>query len=79
MVEKSPYQIWKENNPSHPVVARQHANVVAPQVEEEVRNERLSICNACDYLDSTKHCNLCGCFMEMKTKFVEASCPAEKW
>jgi hypothetical protein len=44
------------------------------------QNDRYSICESCEYLrQKTKQCKLCGCFMKMKVKLLEAECPAGKW
>jgi hypothetical protein len=49
-------------------------------VDEEKRNIRLEICNACPQLISlTSQCKLCGCFMKAKTKIETATCPIGKW
>lgn len=44
------------------------------------RNERLEICNNCDKLIDGR-CDLCGCFMKVKTWFAAMECPADepKW
>ena len=48
--------------------------------EEELADARMNICNDCDRLiQITKQCRECGCFMAMKTKLINASCPLGKW
>jgi len=50
------------------------------RVPQEVKEARLSICNACPLLHPiTKTCASCGCFMSQKTKLPNASCPKHKW
>lgn len=49
-------------------------------VSEEISNSRYSICLECpELLSITKQCKQCGCFMAMKTKLLEATCPLKKW
>ena len=47
--------------------------------ESQVAEARLAICQACPELKNEKQCNLCGCFMQAKTKIAGASCPLKKW
>jgi hypothetical protein len=50
------------------------------RVENEIRDERLEICNACPQLIKlTSQCKECGCLMNVKTKLPNASCPLGKW
>jgi len=47
---------------------------------EEIAQNRLDICLACDRLIAkTKQCKECGCFMAIKTKLENATCPLGKW
>jgi hypothetical protein len=40
----------------------------------------MDICLNCEYLiNMTKTCMKCGCFMTIKTRIEEASCPIGKW
>jgi hypothetical protein len=49
-------------------------------VSEEVKSQRLSICNKCeDFNKKLKTCKNCGCYMPAKTMFAGSSCPSEKW
>jgi hypothetical protein len=41
--------------------------------------ERLAICQSCGYYTSLSRCQLCGCFMLVKTKLPNAKCPAGHW
>jgi len=44
------------------------------------QQERYSLCENCEHFRvKTKQCKLCGCFMKMKVKLLEAECPAGKW
>lgn len=50
---------------------------------DEVKEHRMKICRACPNLknpDSRRcRCALCGCFMEAKTRIIQAKCPDGKW
>ena len=49
-------------------------------VEEELAEERLSICKACpELIQLTTTCKKCGCFMTGKTKLQGATCRIGKW
>jgi len=51
-----------------------------PRSEEEVAKERLEICYGCEhFIQLSKQCKKCGCFMRLKTKLKEATCPIGKW
>jgi len=46
---------------------------------EEI-NKRISICESCEYfIKITKQCSKCGCFMKLKTRLTDASCPIGRW
>jgi hypothetical protein len=43
-------------------------------------NESYKICKECDRFDNKlKICEVCHCFMPIKTKLPIASCPLGKW
>jgi len=58
---------------------------------EQISQERLNICKACDKnSDNAKrlgyktfrpdfHCSLCGCNLELKTRSLSEVCPSGKW
>lgn len=49
-------------------------------VSEEISSSRYNLCNQCpEFLNVTKQCKQCGCFMVLKTKMLESSCPLGKW
>jgi len=50
------------------------------QINEEAKR-KISICETCEYFnDRLRICNLCGCFMDIKTKSADNSgCYANKW
>lgn len=52
----------------------------ATRAPEEIRNQRLSICESCEHLfKPTSSCKKCGCFMKLKTWIGPAKCPIGKW
>lgn len=52
----------------------------SPRSPEDVKAERLEICNTCEFFKhATRQCRKCGCFMDLKTRLDKASCPMKKW
>ena len=54
--------------------------VLSQRLKQEKRShhERYEICLECEHLNKFwKFCNLCGCFMPLKTKLRWAECPDE--
>jgi len=53
------------------------------KVSEEVRNERYDTCKNCPFfIEESKRCSECGCFMEAKTWIggnPNMLCPKQKW
>ena len=53
------------------------------KVSEEIREERYETCKACPhFIEDSKRCSECGCFMEAKTWVggdPKALCPKQKW
>lgn len=50
------------------------------RVMEDVLQRRLAICGECEFFISlTSQCMKCGCFMQLKGKLAESSCPIHKW
>jgi hypothetical protein len=55
-------------------------NPERPKANDELAQKRLDICLDCDRLiNATKQCRECGCFMVLKTKLQNATCPLNKW
>ena len=49
-------------------------------VNQEVKLERLAICNQCDsFISSMSTCRQCGCYMPAKATFASSECPDKKW
>lgn len=47
---------------------------------KEARDERLNTCIQCEhFIEKSKRCSECGCFMEAKTWITGATCPVGKW
>jgi hypothetical protein len=53
------------------------------KVSEVIRNERYETCKACPaFIEKSKRCSECGCFMEAKTWIggdPNMLCPLKKW
>ena len=53
------------------------------KVSEVIRNERYDTCKACPaFIEGSKRCSECGCFMEAKTWVggdPKMLCPLKKW
>lgn len=48
--------------------------------DENIINKRLDVCAGCpELIQLTKQCKQCGCFMNLKTKLQNATCPLGKW
>ena len=51
-----------------------------PKSGEELIKYRLEICNGCEFLiKPINQCFRCGCFMNIKVKLEDATCPIGKW
>jgi len=49
------------------------------RVETEIASDRFKICQSCPKFLPTGNCMECGCFMVLKVKLPNASCPLHKW
>ena len=47
--------------------------------DEAVLKMRWDLCLGCEFLTDTNKCEKCGCFMKVKHKLAQASCPIGKW
>jgi len=78
MSDKSLWEKYKDN-----LGETRPWDLLDPSVErvtENVAEERYSICLGCpELLKLTKQCKKCGCFMSVKTRLKNASCPVGKW
>jgi len=51
-----------------------------PNVEEELFERRMLICNGCESLNKkSAKCGVCGCVVEYKGRMETESCPKKKW
>jgi|ETNmetMinimDraft_11_1059920.scaffolds.fasta_scaffold46848_2 hypothetical protein len=58
---------------------RARASSLVWVAESKVIEERTALCNKCEhYLHSTL-CKKCGCYMNVKIRIANASCPVGKW
>lgn len=49
-------------------------------VFDDVFERRMSICKDCPFfIQESKRCSKCGCFMEKKAMFKKTKCPEGKW
>ena len=50
---------------------------IAPRA---VASQRMGICGECDrFREETKTCEICGCFLPLKTAAANMKCPIDKW
>lgn len=57
-----------------------HAKDGFRTVDKSIYNDRLNICQNCEFFDSTAfRCKQCGCFLNIKANWASESCPLEKW
>lgn len=79
------FEKWEKKN--NKLIKKQKKNVTPFDLlshknytDEELANARYEICLTCPQLiNFSKQCRKCGCFMAVKTKLSEASCPMGKW
>ena len=49
-------------------------------VSDQEQEARYAICQECpSFINLTKQCKKCGCFMVAKTAIKDATCPDNKW
>ena len=80
----NPWQEWKKKNSE-----RQATGVVRPwdilnpdteYADNPTARQRWDICEDCpELIKATTQCKNCGCFMRLKVKLEEATCPLGKW
>lgn len=80
MLDKSPWQLWKEKNAGDSVRPWDLLNPNIEEVDNETFNDRFNLCLKCPSLiKATKQCKKCACFMNQKAKLPHSSCPIGKW
>lgn len=84
----TPFQNWHKDNHKQIQEEKKKAVSVKPwdlldkskYGETELANKRFDICLSCpELIKSTHQCKKCGCFMKLKTKLNDATCPLGKW
>lgn len=48
-------------------------------LKAEIAEQRYSICQSCDQLNSFNVCKECSCYMPFKTRIPWTDCPMNKW
>jgi hypothetical protein len=49
---------------------------IAPR---DVSKQRLEVCEGCDRYTEKKTCEVCQCYMPLKTTMSNMKCPIDKW
>lgn len=57
----------------------QHALAGFPTTTDDQLEERLSICKSCINYTQQGTCQLCGCYMSIKAKWLDQDCPINLW
>jgi hypothetical protein len=71
---------WEKYKEKNGVTPMDLLNPKSERADENVSNERFSICKACpELIKLTSQCKKCGCFMNLKTTLKIAKCPLGKW
>jgi hypothetical protein len=74
--------IWKSKRAILEGVAN---SIIKTKAVEDVAKLRLSICSECPHKSTDcaamikMCCSLCGCSLEMKSRSMKSSCPANFW
>ena len=55
-------------------------NIIEWLVNKEQNSQlRLQHCRQCEFINDLLQCQQCGCFMIIKTRIPQSSCPIGKW
>lgn len=74
------YSILKGGLKSGTRILKNKLKGIDDKVPEQVKANRLAICNACPHLNKfLKQCNICKCFINYKTGLKEEFCPDKRW
>ena len=46
---------------------------------ETLKNQRLAICNTCEFRVNSDSCSKCSCLLVNRVSYVEMFCPEGKW
>lgn len=44
----------------------------------DIVKTRIDICKNCEF-NKFKVCTKCGCFIKLKTRFLQSNCPINRW
>lgn len=71
----SKWEEWKKSHakPWHILDPDRHVS------SNEIAEQRLKICESCEFYKITKQCSKCGCIMPIKVQLALAECPVGKW
>jgi hypothetical protein len=71
---------WQEYKEKNGVTPLDLLNPRTKLASEEVFIKRYSLCTSCpEFINISKQCKKCGCFMASKAKLQLAKCPIGKW
>jgi hypothetical protein len=72
--------VWGEFKKKHGINKPWHIAEAFKIAEQTLADQRYAVCVQCpDFVQITKQCKRCGCFMPLKTKLENSKCPVEKW
>ena len=78
--DRSAWQIWKDSIKNGEAQGWDAVTGRAEEASPEVADARYAICKTCpELINLTKQCKKCGCFMALKTKVNNVTCPIGKW
>ena len=46
---------------------------------DEVKQQRLDICNKCEFIVNNESCQKCSCLLVNRVFYTDSTCPVEKW
>lgn len=73
---KNAWEEYKAKNNVTPIDLLNKNNYI----EKVESDKRMQTCLSCEHLIKLTHqCEKCGCFMKLKTKLKDATCPIGKW
>jgi hypothetical protein len=78
----SKWEEYKQKNKDNPAQTKPWSilNPFTEYTTEELFDKRMEICKACpEFIQLTKQCKKCGCFMSLKAKMTNSTCPIDKW
>jgi Family of unknown function (DUF6171) len=78
MTEKSEWEKYQEKTRN--AKPWDFLNPNTEYASDELSESRYDTCLSCpELIKLTKTCKQCGCFMALKTKLQDATCPLDKW